>query len=120
MGKKILIVDDDSSIVESLKYVFEDAGFTVESYEDGSFVKNHFNSMKPDVILLDYWLPGENGGDITKKLKAHKDTKNIPVLIISASYNIRELVKQAGADDFIPKPYDIDDLVNKVESYISK
>lgn len=120
MNKRILIVDDDISIVESLKYVFEDAGFAVETHKDGSFVKKLFNGSRPDAILLDYWLPGENGGEITKKLKMKKDTMNIPVIIISASYNIRELVKDAGADDFVPKPYDIDELINTVERHLPK
>ena len=79
MAKRILIVDDDRSIVESLTYVFEDAGFIVDSYEDGSFIKRHLNSNKPDAILLDYWLPGENGGELTRKLKARKNTRDIPV-----------------------------------------
>lgn len=118
MTKRILIVDDDRSIVESLTYVFEDAGFIVDSGEDGSFIKKHFNGNKPDAILLDYWLPGENGGELTKKLKARKDTSDIPVVIISAGYNIKEIVKKAGADDFLSKPYDIDQLVATVEKHL--
>lgn len=122
MTKRILIVDDDASIVESLKFLLEDEGFNVETREDGSFVreKRYTNGMKPDLILLDYWLPGENGGDITRTLKKKIETKNIPVIIISASYNIKEQVFQAGADDFLQKPYDIDDILQIIDKHIIK
>lgn len=119
MTKRILIVDDDISIVESLKYLLEDSGYQVDTNEDGKFIYKRFNGNKPDLILLDYWLPGENGGDITKKLKTESDTKNIPVIIISASYNIKDLVHEAGADDFLQKPYDIDDVLNTIKKHIA-
>ncbi len=116
--KRILVVDDDPSIVESLKFVFEDAGFIVDSGEDGSFIQKNFYHARPDLILLDYWLTGDNGGKITRKLKKRKETKDIPVVIMSASYNIKELVDQAGADDFLSKPYDIDELIRTVKKHL--
>lgn len=120
MTKRILIVDDDNSIVESLRYLLEDAGFAVDTCGDGSFVGKKQNGTKPDLILLDYQLPGENGADITKKLKRKSGTKKIPVIIISANYNIKELAAKAGADDFLPKPFDIYDLLNTVEKHLAK
>ena len=122
MTKRILIVDDDNLILESLRYLLEDEGLAVETCEDGSFIndKKYYNGTKPDLILLDYWLPVENGGDITKKLKRGSETKNIPIIIISASYNIKELVGQAGADDFLPKPYDIEDMLQIVRKHLPK
>jgi DNA-binding response OmpR family regulator len=118
MQKKILIVDDDASIIDSLKYLLEDEGYIVDTCGNGSFM-NNFSDPKPDLILLDYLLPGENGGTITKKLKKTNDTKNIPVIIISASYNIKDIVAEAGADDFIPKPYDLNDLLNTLEKHLT-
>jgi len=119
MTKTILVVDDDIAIVEGLQYLLEDAGYTVNTCEDGSFVYKKFNGCKPDLILLDYMLSGENGGDITKKLKRKHDMKNIPVIIISASHNIKDRVIQAGADDFIPKPYDIYDLLDTIQRHLA-
>jgi DNA-binding response OmpR family regulator len=120
MAKKILVVDDDVAIVESLRYLLEDAGYQVQTAEDGSFIKTILKNTKPDLILLDYWLPQQTGGDITKELKSKKETKVIPVIIISASYNIRELVSDAGADDFLEKPYDIQQMLNMVTKHIPK
>jgi DNA-binding response OmpR family regulator len=119
MAKKILVVDDDPGILESLQYLLEDAGYEVITSEDGKICHRNFNGHKPSLILLDYWLPRENGGEITRKLKSRDDTKHIPIIIVSASYNIRELVDVAGADDFIPKPYDMNVLLEKVEKHIN-
>lgn len=113
--KTILVVDDDPGILESLQLLLEDAGYRVVTSPDGSIFRNSFNSHRPDLILLDYWLPLQNGGEITKKLKKDDYTKDIPVVIISASYNIKDIVHDVGADDFVPKPYDINDLIRKIE-----
>ncbi len=120
MTKRILVVDDDNSIVECLRYLLEEAGFLVDTCADGSFVGKKLNGTRPDLILLDYWLPGENGGDITKKLKRKSETKHIPVIVISANYNVKERVYKAGADDFLPKPFDIYDMLNTVKKHLTK
>jgi DNA-binding response OmpR family regulator len=120
MRKRILIVDDDIAILESLKLLLEDAGYLVEACCDGGFISKKFNGSKPDLILLDYLLPGENGADIAKRLKDKDETKNIPVIIISASYNIKDQIFNSGADDFIPKPYDINHLLGTLEKHLVK
>lgn len=117
MNKRILVVDDDLSIMESLKYLLEDSGFIVDMYQDSKLFNKWFSKSKPDLILLDYWLPGENGSEITKKLKKSSETQNIPVIIISASYNIKKLVYEAGADDFLQKPYDIEVILQMIEKH---
>lgn len=118
MAKKILIVDDDYAILESLQFLLEDAGYEVFAFVDGMFMNNINENHMPDLILLDYWLPKQNGGELTKKLKMESMTKKIPIIIISASYNIRELVINAGADDFVSKPYDIDTLLALMKKYL--
>src|SRR5919108_5471079 len=97
MAKKILVVDDDTSIVESLQFLLEDAGYEVMTAEDGRFVNDGWKKKDVNLILLDYWLPQMNGGEITKRLKSHSETKHIPVIIISESYNVKDQVKKAGA-----------------------
>lgn len=117
--KKILVVDDDTGILESLQFLLEDAGYTVITSEDGSIFENITDSQKVNLILLDYWLPKQNGGEITRRLKSSPNTKDIPIIIISASYNVKKITKEAGADDFIPKPYDMDILLQKIEKHTS-
>jgi DNA-binding response OmpR family regulator len=122
MCNKILIIDDDLGIVESTQYLLEYAGYSVRPYLDSTIGLKEIghSGYMPDLILLDYWLPKENGGAITKMLKSRNDTKGIPIIIISASYSVQELTKEAGADDFIAKPFDMDVLLSKVKKYIKK
>lgn len=116
--KKILIVDDDQSIVESLHFVLEDSGYMVDSFDSGRHLDSSFKKYKPDLILMDYLLPGENGCQLTKKIKQKKEVRDIPVIIMSASYNIQEKVESSGADGFLAKPYDIDQLLETIERHL--
>lgn len=117
-SKRILIVDDDPAIVESLHFVLEDSGYSVDSYENGNMLEKSFKSNRPDLILMDYLLPGDDGCTLTKKIKQKKEIQNIPVIIMSASYNIQDLVAKSGADGFLAKPYDIDQLLETIEKYV--
>jgi DNA-binding response OmpR family regulator len=117
--KMVLVIEDDYAILDSLQFLLEDAGYAVMLSEDGTVIDSKFKGKKPDLILLDYWLPNHNGGELTKKLKSADDTKQIPVLVISASYNIKDHVLQAGADEFIPKPYDIYALLERIDYHLN-
>lgn len=116
--KKILVVEDDEAIAESLQYLLQAYGYDVRIAENADFLNDDTYKDNLGLILLDYWLPKKNGGEITRFLKSNDQTKHIPVVIISASYNIRELVIKAGADDFIPKPYDMNFLLSKIAHYL--
>lgn len=116
--KSIFIIDDDRDILEALDIYFHEVGFTVFSSEDGDRVMNETKKIKPDVILLDLLLSGNDGADITKELKSDKETKNVPIVIISAHPNAKQRAKACGADDFLAKPFDLDELLKKVEGCI--
>jgi DNA-binding response OmpR family regulator len=113
----ILIVDDDESILESLEFLLKDAGYQVSLCSDGTNIKANFPQGTPDLIVLDYWLPDTTGGDLTRQLKNNRQTSHIPVIIISAGYNVKDLVVESGADAFLPKPYDIDQLLSIVAKH---
>lgn len=117
--KKIIVVEDDWGIVESLQYLLEGEGYEVAVSTDGMGLFKHLGQGKPDLIIMDYWLPKQNGGEITKLLKAKSETRDIPVIMISASYNIRDLIAGCGANDFIPKPYSINTILTTVQKYIA-
>lgn len=111
--KKILIADDDAGIVDSISMMLEMMGYDVTYTYDGSTVpervKNH-----TDLILLDIWMSGHDGREICKQLKSNASTKDIPVLMISASRDIKQSALDAGADDFMEKPFEMDTLISKV------
>lgn len=114
-SKKIVIVDDDVAILDSLGLMLDFEGFEVNVFERGSEIMNYVESVsKPDVILLDMWLSGEDGRDICKKLKENETTKNIPVVIMSASRGLEQTALQSGANAFIAKPFEIDEVVDQL------
>lgn len=114
-SKKILIVDDDVAILDSLGLLLDFEGFDVKAFERGSEIFNCIeDSCKPDIILLDMWLSEEDGRDICKKLKSDDKTKNIPVIIMSASRGLENTAIESGANAFIPKPFEIDDVLSKL------
>ena len=114
LRRKVLVVDDDPTIVESTCLILKEWGYETIPMLDGKKIyamKNDF----PDVMLLDVWMSGEDGRDIAKYLKKKEPTKNIPIIMISASRNLEKSAKEAGANDFLEKPFDMQDLLDKVE-----
>ena len=117
MKRKILVAEDDKAIVEVIKIILHEAGYTTLTLEDGTNVIQIVHKEKPDLILLDIWLSGEDGGDIAKKLKRDDKTKQIPIIMISANNETEQIAKNAGADGFLKKPFDINDLVEIVQKH---
>ena len=117
MKKKILVTDDDPFLRDLFRFILEEAGYEVEVLSDGTqIIENHYNT--PDLFLLDKQLPGIDGLDICKHLKSQKNTKDIPVIMISANIGVDTQAKEAGADAFIEKPFEKKDLLEMVEGYI--
>ena len=116
--KKILVADDDPAIVDAIKLMLELYDYEVSTTVDGETI---FKMEKeyPDLLLLDIWMSGQDGREICKFLKNNPLTKHIPIIMISASRDIIQSAKDAGADDFIAKPFQMDELLQKVEKYIS-
>ncbi|MGF7072865.1 response regulator [Mucilaginibacter sp. 3215] len=118
-NKKIMIADDDPGIVDAMEMLLEFEGYEVTSTVDGTTVLDMKDEL-PDLLLLDIWMSGEDGRDICKKLKQDKLTKDIPVIMISASRDIRDSAMMAGADDFLAKPFDMNELLKKVAHFVQK
>ncbi|MBV9021885.1 MAG: response regulator transcription factor [Ktedonobacteraceae bacterium] len=119
MGKKtILIADDDLGILDALTLLLEDAGYEVTTVSDGATIRE-VHTAPPDLLLLDIWLSGWNGRDICIALKSAEQTKHMPILLFSANKDTGKIAQEAGADDFIAKPFDMDELLEKIEKYLS-
>ncbi len=120
-GKKyrILVADDDSSIRDIFKIILEREGYDLELLADASHIING-NFRTPDLFMVDKLLSGMDGLDVCRFLKSRDDTKQIPVMMISALPDIGVLSKKAGADDFLEKPFDVTNLLQKVRSLIQQ
>jgi len=112
--KKIFIADDDEAIVDATSMMLEMVGYEVSYTLNGANIQSAI-SKKPDLVLLDIWMSGIDGRDVCKAIKANPQTKDIPVLMLSASRDIRESALESGADDFLAKPFDMNVLLNKID-----
>lgn len=115
--KKILVIDDDLAILEVIKIILEENGYAVTVHANGADAVAVAEKLLPEVILIDIWISGFDGKELTKELKENKKTKEIPVVMVSAKYDAEKVAKEAGADAFLPKPFDITDLLAIVERY---
>ncbi|MCX2477634.1 response regulator [Pedobacter sp. MC2016-15] len=117
--KKIFIADDDEAIVDATSMMLEMAGYEVRHTLNGATVRQDIQ-VRPDLVLLDIWMSGIDGRDVCRSLKADPETLDIPVLMISAGREIMESALESGADDFLAKPFDMDDLLEKVAKLTAK
>lgn len=119
MQKKILAVDDDIFILDALTELLTYSGYEVETTPNGEDVFKIIDKYVPDLILLDIMLAGLDGRDICKKIKTDQGTQNIPVIMISATPAVSQTIKDFGANDFVAKPFDIFQLLNKIEHQLA-
>ena len=114
-----MIADDDPGILDAVEAMLEFGGYEVSSTPNGATVLE-LESNFPDLLLLDIWMSGTDGRDVCKQLKAQPKTKDMPIIMISASTELERSAKEAGADDFLEKPFDMDELLGKIEFFLSK
>lgn len=118
--KAVLIVDDEPDIVFALSTILEDAGYQTTSRDRAEHLAQDLrqDDELPDLILLDMLLSGQRGSEIARDLKQHPETHDIPILMLSAHPDGEREARDAGADGFIAKPFDVDDLLAKVARYL--
>jgi len=108
--KKIVIFDDDEDILSICSFILEEQGWKVFAYSDCNNIVEKVLTIMPDVILMDNWIPDDGGIIATQKLKKSEELKNIPVIYFSANSDIELLANHAGAETFLAKPFDLEDL----------
>ena len=120
MKKKILLVEDEKNIILGVKTCLEFAEFDVKVVEDGSKVWDAVAKEKPDLILLDLMLPGLHGNEVCKQLKSQPETKQIPVVVLTArtEQKDKDEALQAGADSFMTKPFRPEELWQEIKRYL--
>lgn len=116
--KRIIIVDDNTAIQRALKIAFDSSRYHVSFYDSGLPILNNEFDI-PDLIILDRYLLGVDGLDICRFLKSQDATKNVPVIIVSATPKIHKLAIAAGADDVLEKPFNLFDLRKVIARLIS-
>lgn len=117
--KKILIFEDDISILEIVTIILEDAGYSVSISQTSHDIIEKVAELRPDLILMDNWIPDIGGRAATQLLKNHPYFQHIPVIYVTANSDIAALAALAGADDFLAKPFDLEDLEMIVAKYLN-
>lgn len=118
--KKILVIDDEPDILEFLKELLEEENYTVATIDKAEYEEKLYAGGLPNLILLDVLLSGKDGRTIVKQLKSQEDTKHIPVIMFSAHPDAEKTARAAGADDFLAKPFELDELLEKVHLLIEQ
>ncbi|HEX9090308.1 MAG TPA: response regulator, partial [Anaerolineales bacterium] len=105
---KILIVDDEPFNVDYIEQELEDADYETLTASDGQEALDQVGRGKPDLVLLDIMMPVMDGFEVLSRLKANEETREIPVIVISASNDLKSVVRgiQLGAEDYLPKPFE--------------
>ncbi|MFA5117489.1 MAG: response regulator [Candidatus Omnitrophota bacterium] len=122
MAKKILIVDDNKDIVRLISSRLKANNYDVISAFDTLMVMQLVLKEKPDLIILDNWLPNGTGLNLIGKLKKTPKTAAIPIVLITAQAGttIRDLALEQGAVDFIAKPFDAGDMLKKIKKALGE
>lgn len=118
----IYIVEDDKNIQEIESYALSSAGYDVRCFDDGAGFSAAMKSILPDLILLDIMLPGEDGLSILKRLRSSNDTRDLPVIMVTAKSTEIDTVKglDQGADDYITKPFGVMELMSRVKALLRR
>ncbi|QHS54790.1 response regulator [Mucilaginibacter sp. 14171R-50] len=116
--KKIVIFDDDEDILSICSYILEEQGWEVHTFTDCNDIAEKVAGVSPDVILMDNWIPDAGGIIATQTLKKEDALKNIPVVYFSANSDIQLLADHAGAETYLAKPFDLEELERVINSVL--
>jgi two-component system response regulator VicR/two-component system response regulator RegX3 len=115
----VLLVDDEAPLRESLTYTLQKAGFQVTTASDGLSAIKQFHKQVPDIVLLDLMLPEVDGMEVCWRLRAFSD---VPIVMLTAKdHDIDQMRgREAGADDYVTKPFEIDDLIARIRTVLDR
>ncbi|HZJ60000.1 MAG TPA: response regulator [Chitinophagaceae bacterium] len=116
--EKILVLDDDPDIGTMIKMMLEYKGYSVTVSDRAEQANEILRTDEVDLIIMDMLLSGVNGTDLCSELKKDSSLSHTPVIMISAHPNAKEICLQAGADEFISKPFDMQDILSKIDHLI--
>jgi DNA-binding response OmpR family regulator len=117
--KKILIIEDETDIIDIATLILEDEGYEVSSFSEFKGYEGRVKDSNADLVLLDLNLKGHPGKDICKYIKGDDHLKQTSVVLMSANRDIQAVKEEAGADGYISKPFDLVDFINTIRLHIA-
>jgi len=121
-NERILVVEDEQAIVEIVSQALKRHGFDVTTANDGDTALDMAYSLRPDLIILDIMLPRMDGWEVCRRLKSEAETKNIPIIMLTARREERDVVEglELGADDYMKKPFSLAELMARVKALLRR
>ncbi len=118
MPARILSVEDEEPLTLLLRYNLEAEGFEVDSVARGDDAELHLRDHTPDLVLLDWMLPGLSGIELCRRLRARRDTERVPIIMLTARGEETERVRglATGADDYVVKPFSLPELIARIQA----
>jgi DNA-binding response OmpR family regulator len=113
--KRILLLENDDSLLYVLREALSFEGYDVKCLGQTKDIFPEIEDFRPDVVILDYLLNGTNGGEICHQIKVNDKTSAIPVILVSAYPKVFKYLGYYGSDDFIPKPFDLEDFTSRIK-----
>lgn len=116
--KHIYLIEDNLDIRELIEYLFSGSEFNIHGFATARTFWENIQRAHPDLIIMDVMLVDGNGVEICKKIKADETLKHIPILLMSANLNNKALLADCAAEDYISKPFDINDFQDRVQRLV--
>ena len=122
MAPRILVVEDEEALVELLRYNLENAGYVVETIAHGDEAQVRLTEAVPDLLLLDWMLPGTSGLELCRRLRKRASTKHLPVILLTARGEEADRVLgfDTGADDYLVKPFSVNELMARIGALLRR
>ena len=119
MMKQIHVVEDDQDIRQIIAFILEEEGYKVRAYADATSFHAAINDNVPDLFLLDVMLPDGNGLDLCNEIRTINQIKDVPIIVMSAHAQPDNIYNQCCANDFITKPFDLNDILIRIQKQIT-
>lgn len=113
-----MICDDDQGILDMVEMIIEEYGYSVSTQLNSMHLLQQMEEEKPDLLLLDIWMPVLSGDQVLKNIRAVSKFQSLPVIMYSASNEGAAIARKSGADDYLSKPFDIETLVKKIKNLL--
>src|SRR5215471_7927010 len=122
MNPRILIVEDEEALTLLLRYNLEAAGYEVETVTRGDDAKRRLRETPPDLVILDWMLPGLSGIELCRRLRSRPDTRQLPIIMLTARGEESERIRglTTGADDYVVKPFSVPELIARVSALLRR
>lgn len=120
MGRRVLLVEDETNIIEAIRFLLSREGWQVHTHGNGADANDVIRELQPDLVVLDVMLPGKSGFEILEELRANEETADLPVLILTArgQSRDREMAEKAGVSRFMTKPFSNAEVLTAVRDLL--